>query len=94
MVLSPLLIGNRSHLSIYLSELPFVLQEMKELRESVSKSYLEQLKEVQQLLEAKEKELVESNRISAEQKHALEDLNERLSASEQSCVEANEIISR
>lgn len=67
--------------------------EMKELRESVSKSYLEQLKEVQQLLEAKEKELVESNRISAEQKHALEDLNERLSASEQSCVEANEIIS-
>ncbi|XP_055817421.1 uncharacterized protein LOC129886663 isoform X2 [Solanum dulcamara] len=66
--------------------------EMKELRESVSKSYLEQLKEVQQLLEAKGKELVDSSRISAEQKHALEDLNERLSASEQSCVEANEII--
>lgn len=67
--------------------------EMKELRESVSKSYIEQLKEVQQLLEAKEKELVDSSRISAEQKHALEDLNERLNASEQSCVEANEIIS-
>ncbi|MCD7454079.1 hypothetical protein HAX54_023440 [Datura stramonium] len=67
--------------------------EMKELRESVSKSYLEQLKEVQVLLEAKEKELVDSSRISAEQKHALEDLNERLNASEQSCVEANEIIS-
>ncbi|PHU29173.1 hypothetical protein BC332_01266 [Capsicum chinense] len=67
--------------------------EMKELRESVSKSYLEQLKEVQQLLEAKEKELVDSSRISSEQKHALEDLNERLNASEQSCVEANEIIS-
>lgn len=67
---------------------------MKELRESVSKSYLEQLKEVQQLLEAKEKELVDSSRISSEQKHALEDLNERLNASEQSCVEANEIISR
>ncbi|XP_009757516.1 uncharacterized protein [Nicotiana sylvestris] len=67
--------------------------EMKELRESVSKPYLEELKELQQSLEAKEKELVESNRISAEQNHALENLNERLGASEQSCVEANEIIS-
>lgn len=94
MVLSPLLIGDGFHPSTCLSELSFVLQEMKELRESVSKSYLEQLKEVQQLLEAKGKELVDSSRISAEQKHALEGLNERLSASEQSCVEANEIISR
>ncbi|CAN4111736.1 unnamed protein product [Withania somnifera] len=67
--------------------------EMKELRDSVSKSYIEQLKEIQLLLEAKEKELVDSSRISADQKHALEDLNERLNASEQSCVEANEIIS-
>ncbi|KAJ8573287.1 hypothetical protein K7X08_009798 [Anisodus acutangulus] len=67
--------------------------EMKELRESVSKSYLEQLKELQQSLETKEKELVESNRICAEQNHSLEDLNERLGASGQSCVEANEIIS-
>ncbi|KAG5626885.1 hypothetical protein H5410_012103 [Solanum commersonii] len=67
-------------------------KEMKELKESVSQSYLEQLKEVQQLLEAKGKELVDTSRVSAEQKHALEDLNERLSASEQSCFEANEII--
>ncbi|XP_059312867.1 uncharacterized protein LOC132064027 isoform X2 [Lycium ferocissimum] len=67
--------------------------EMKELRESVSTSYLEQLKDLQQSLETKGKELVESNRICTEQTHALEDLNERLSASEQSCVEANEIIS-
>ncbi|KAG4119529.1 hypothetical protein ERO13_D11G086300v2 [Gossypium hirsutum] len=37
-----------------------------------------------------QKELVEVNRISAEQKHAIEDLNERLSASLQSCTEANE----
>ncbi|XP_019159518.1 PREDICTED: golgin subfamily A member 8J isoform X2 [Ipomoea nil] len=66
--------------------------EVKVLRDSVSKSYLDQLKELNQLLEAKEKEIVESNRISAEQKHALEDLNERLSASEQSCLEANEVI--
>nr|GMD31654.1 golgin subfamily A member 8J isoform X1 [Ipomoea batatas] len=66
--------------------------EVKDLRDSVSKSYLDQLKELNQLLEAKEKEIVESNRISAELKHALEDLNERLSASEQSCLEANEVI--
>lgn len=64
------------------------------MRDSVSKSYLDQLKELNQLLEAKEKEIVESNRISAELKHALEDLNERLSASEQSCLEANEVINR
>lgn len=67
-------------------------KEMKELKESVSQSYLEQLKEVQQLLETKGKELVDTSRVSTEQKHALEDLNERLSASEQSCIEANEII--
>ncbi|KAK3036116.1 hypothetical protein RJ639_031697, partial [Escallonia herrerae] len=66
--------------------------EKKDLKESISKSYLDQLKELQHLLEAKEKELLEVNKISAEQKHALEDLNERLSASMQSCTEANEII--
>ncbi|KAK3036340.1 hypothetical protein RJ639_031747 [Escallonia herrerae] len=66
--------------------------EKKDLKESISKSYLDQLKELQRLLEAKEKELLEVNKISAEQKHALEDLNERLSASMQSCTEANEII--
>ncbi|KAK6804428.1 hypothetical protein RDI58_002212 [Solanum bulbocastanum] len=67
-------------------------KEKKELKESVSQSYLEQLKEVHQLLEAKGKELVDTSRVSAEHKHALEDLNERLCASEQSCFEANEII--
>ncbi|KAK2994304.1 hypothetical protein RJ640_024027 [Escallonia rubra] len=69
-----------------------ILQEKKDLKESISKSYLDQLKELQHLLEAKEKELLEVNKITAEQKHALEDLNERLSASMQSCTEANEII--
>lgn len=67
---------------------------MKDLRDSVTRSYLDRLKELNLLVEAKEKEIVESNRISAEQKHALEDLNERLSASEQSCLEANEVINR
>ncbi|GMI98338.1 hypothetical protein like AT2G45460 [Hibiscus trionum] len=63
---------------------------IKELKESVAKSYLGQLKELQTLLDVKQNELVEVNRISAEQKHAIEDLNERLSASMQSCTEANE----
>ncbi|KAF2298191.1 hypothetical protein GH714_018452 [Hevea brasiliensis] len=66
--------------------------ELKGMKESVTKSYLDQLKELQNMLDVKQKEMVEVNRISAEQKHALEDLNERLAASRQSCIEANEII--
>ncbi|TYH99844.1 hypothetical protein ES332_A11G093800v1 [Gossypium tomentosum] len=66
--------------------------EIKEIKESVAMSYLDQIKELQILLDGKQKELVEVNRISAEQKHAIEDLNERLSASLQSCTEANERI--
>lgn len=71
-----------------------ILQEKKDLKESVSNSYIDQLKELNNLLESKQKELTEVNRILAEQKHALEDLDERLSASVQSCTEANEIINR
>ncbi|XVE76992.1 hypothetical protein DITRI_Ditri13aG0025800 [Diplodiscus trichospermus] len=63
---------------------------IKEIKESVATSYIDQLKELKILLDVKEKELVEVNRISAEQKHAMEDLNERLNASMQSCAEANE----
>ncbi|XP_024019022.1 stress response protein NST1 isoform X1 [Morus notabilis] len=66
--------------------------EMKEMKESISKSYADQLKELHHMVEIKQNELVEVNRISAEQKHAIEDLNERLSASTQSCNEANEIM--
>lgn len=66
--------------------------EMKELKESVSKSYHDQLSQLNQSLESKDKELTELGRISAEQKHGIEDLNERLSSSMQSCTEANEII--
>nr|CAN79001.1 hypothetical protein VITISV_017257 [Vitis vinifera] len=68
--------------------------EMKELKELVSKPYVDQLQELHHLLEVKQKELVEVNRILAEQKHAMSDLNERLSASMQSCAEANEIMTR
>ncbi|KAL4368748.1 hypothetical protein GQ457_05G000320 [Hibiscus cannabinus] len=66
--------------------------EIKELKESVASSYLDQLKELEILTDVKQKELMEVKRISAEQKHSIEDLNERLSASMQSCTEANERI--
>ncbi|KAK8654563.1 hypothetical protein V6N13_128524 [Hibiscus sabdariffa] len=66
--------------------------EIKELKESVASSYLDQLKELEILIDVKQKELLEVKRISAEQKHSIEDLNERLSASMQSCTEANERI--
>ncbi|XP_015584544.2 uncharacterized protein LOC8270655 isoform X3 [Ricinus communis] len=66
--------------------------EMREMKESIAKLYLDQLKELQHILDIKQKELVEVNRTSAEQKHALEDLNETLTASRQSCIEANEIM--
>lgn len=69
-------------------------QEMKELKESVSQSYHDRLKELQHLLEVKQKELEEVNRVLAEQKHGMENLSERLNASTQSCSEANEIITR
>ncbi|KAF9668856.1 hypothetical protein SADUNF_Sadunf14G0046800 [Salix dunnii] len=66
--------------------------EIKELKESVAKLYLDHIKELQDMLDAKQKELVEVHKISGEQKHFLEDLNERLTASRQSCNEANEIM--
>lgn len=71
-----------------------ILQEIKELRESVSKSYNDQLNELNESLELTKKELTEVNKSSAERKHAIEDLNERLSAALQSCNEANEIVKR
>lgn len=45
-------------------------------------------------MDLKLKELGDVNKAFAEQKHALEDLNERLSSSMQSCAESNELISR
>jgi hypothetical protein len=67
---------------------------MKELKESVTKPYLVQLIGLHHTLEVKQRELESINRISAEQKHAMEDLNQRLSASIQSCTEANAIVER
>lgn len=67
---------------------------MKKLKESISKSYEDQITKLQQLIDDEQKELGEVNRISSEQKHVIEDLQERLSATVQSCNEANEIINR
>ncbi|GAV75682.1 FHA domain-containing protein [Cephalotus follicularis] len=68
------------------------LNEMKEMRDSVTKPYLDKLKEIDHQLDVKKEELLEVNKISAEQKHAIEDLNERLNASIQSYSESNEIV--
>ncbi|XP_019431488.1 PREDICTED: myosin-11-like isoform X3 [Lupinus angustifolius] len=66
--------------------------ELNSVRESTEKLYLDQVKELQLMVDLKQKELVEVHKASAEQKRAMEDLNERLSASIQSCSEANDII--
>ncbi|XP_043716476.1 myosin-11 isoform X2 [Telopea speciosissima] len=66
--------------------------EMKELKESVSQSFLDQIKELRNMLEVKQKELAEGNSQLAEKQHAMEDLNERLNASMQSRRDADEII--
>ncbi|KAL9252393.1 hypothetical protein AKJ16_DCAP00625 [Drosera capensis] len=66
--------------------------EKKGLKELISNSYLNQLKELKGLVESKQKKLAEAHKLSAEQKHAVEDLNERLAASSQSCADANDII--
>ncbi|KAF5466941.1 hypothetical protein F2P56_016820 [Juglans regia] len=66
--------------------------EMKEIKESVARSYLDQLNGLHHTLEVKQRELESVGRISAEQKHAMEDLNRRLNASIQSCTEANAIV--
>lgn len=79
---------------LFLLLLYFIEQELKELKESVSQSYHDQLKELQHFLEVKQKEVEEVNRVLAEQKQGMENLSERLNASNQSCSEANEIIIR
>ncbi|KAG9445097.1 hypothetical protein H6P81_016437 [Aristolochia fimbriata] len=66
--------------------------EIKLLKESLSNSYLGQVKELQRTLEVKEKELDVVSATSAERQHAVEDLNERLTASIQSRKDADEII--
>ncbi|XP_010544663.1 PREDICTED: myosin-11 isoform X2 [Tarenaya hassleriana] len=66
--------------------------EIKEIKETVAKSFQDELSELRNLLDAKQKELAQVCKLSAEQKHSMDDLGERLSASMQSFSEANEII--
>ncbi|CAL0306135.1 unnamed protein product [Lupinus luteus] len=66
---------------------------LKSVKEATEKCYFDQVKELQLMVDLKQKELVGVNKVSAEQKCAMEDLNERLSASIQSRAEANDIIS-
>lgn len=66
--------------------------EIKGIKESITKSFHDQLEELHTILDVKKKELKEISKLSAEQKHTIEDLNEILNASMQSCSEANEIM--
>ncbi|XP_048132030.1 myosin heavy chain, striated muscle-like isoform X5 [Rhodamnia argentea] len=65
---------------------PISLDDFRSLQRSNA------VKELQDMVETKQKELLDMHKSSAEQKHVIEDLNERLSASMQSCAEANEIM--
>ncbi|OWM64956.1 golgin subfamily A member 6-like protein 2 isoform X2 [Punica granatum] len=67
-------------------------KEIKVLKESISNSYLQQMKDLKDMLNGKQNELVELSKLSAEQKQVIEDLNARLRASVQSCREADEIM--
>lgn len=60
----------------------------------VSNSFLDQIKELQSALDEKQKEIGSLNALSAELRSSVKDLNERLSASMQSRVDADEIIQR
>ncbi|XP_031497134.1 uncharacterized protein LOC116262152 isoform X2 [Nymphaea colorata] len=66
--------------------------ELKELKESISLSYADQVKHVHSLLEAKQKELDEVSVLSEERKSSIADLNERLAAAIQSRTDADGII--
>ncbi|CAA7050723.1 unnamed protein product [Microthlaspi erraticum] len=66
--------------------------EIKQMKESIEKSFHKELIELRDLIDTKQKELAQVNKVSAEQKHSIDDLGERLSTSLQSLSEANEII--
>ncbi|CAN1332451.1 E3 ubiquitin-protein ligase CHFR [Linum perenne] len=66
--------------------------EMKEVTESAAKPYIDQLQKLQHMLDLERNERSEVSKTSADRKRSLEELNERLLASRQSCIEANEIM--
>ncbi|KAL9690232.1 hypothetical protein QQ045_010629 [Rhodiola kirilowii] len=67
-------------------------KETKDLKRTIEQSYINQVEDLNNMLEAKKHELETVNKTSAEQKTVNIDLNERLNVSSQSCAEANEII--
>ncbi|CAN6466510.1 unnamed protein product [Victoria cruziana] len=66
--------------------------ELKELKESISLSYADQVKHVHSLLEAKEKEFDKLSVLAEERKSSIDDISERLTASIQSRTDADGII--
>lgn len=70
------------------------MQEIKQIKESIAKSFHDELIELRDQLDTKQKELAQVNKLSAEQKNSIDELGERVSASLQSLSEANEVIKR
>ncbi|KAJ3690418.1 hypothetical protein LUZ61_019582 [Rhynchospora tenuis] len=66
--------------------------EIKKLKETISSSFVKQIKELEHALGEKHKELDLLNTVRLELESSIKDLNERLSASKQSCADADEII--
>jgi len=67
---------------------------LKDLKEKVSSSYVDQIKELRQALDAKQKEIDEQNVSLAESCRSIDDLKERLRLSNQSRADSDEIIHR
>ncbi|KAH0882376.1 hypothetical protein HID58_058472 [Brassica napus] len=83
---------NESRAIVELHESKIKLMEIKQMKESVAKSFQNELTELRELIDTRQKELAQVNKVSAEQKHSIDDLGERLSGSLQSLSEANDII--
>ncbi|KAK8968516.1 hypothetical protein KSP40_PGU004419 [Platanthera guangdongensis] len=65
---------------------------LKEQKEALSNSYQDRIKDLLNLVDAKQKELDDTNATSAELQNSIKDFNERLNASLQSRSDADEII--
>ena len=71
-----------------------MMQELEELRETTSSSYLDQTKCLRLALEEKQKQLDSLSTSNTELQNSIKDLDERLRASKQSRADADEIILR
>ncbi|GLT84450.1 hypothetical protein SLE2022_026790 [Rubroshorea leprosula] len=66
--------------------------EIKEMRYKIVRTFFYELNKLRDLLDIRQKEAIDVVRMLAKQRHVIDDLNERLSASMQLCAEANEIM--